>query len=194
MEKKAIDAAVIAANRGRAALAAMEKSANFSELELAWSDFLFAAHRIYTKLEQGAKANGPSRAWFGRKKHERKADTLLCYIHHARNVDEHGLAEITEKKPGGIALGVGPGAWRLDGTIGPGGTMTVTALGGQVPGVSKFAEIIPAKIIMVPVVDRGDKYDPPKALDGSDMPPTDAAKLAFGQLERIIEEAEKLAV
>lgn len=193
MEKKAIDAAVNAANKARAAVAVMEKSAKFSELESAWSDFLIAANRIYTKLEQGAKANGTSQAWFGRKKHQRKKDTLLCYIHHARNVDEHGLTEITEKRLGRLALGIGPGAWRFDGTIGPGGTMTVTALGGQVPGVSKFAEIIPAKIIMIPIVDRGEKYDPPKSLDGSDLAPTAAATIAFGRLERIIEEAKKLA-
>jgi hypothetical protein len=194
MERKAIEAAVIALNKAKAALAAMEQASNFAELEPAWSDFLISAHRIYSKLEQGAKISGTSSGWFGRKKHERKTEVLLRYIHHARNVDEHGLADITKKTPGGIGLGVGPGIWRYDGTIAPGKTLTVTAVGGQVPGVSKFVEVIPPKIIMVQVVDSGQKYDPPTADDGSSMNPTEAAKLALGRLERIVDEAKTLAI
>jgi hypothetical protein len=55
----------------------------------AWSDFLLATASIYFKLEQGAKGNGPSEGWYGRKKHERKADPLLSYLH--RCEDSHRL-------------------------------------------------------------------------------------------------------
>ena len=62
---------------------------------MAWTDFLAAASTIYSKLEQGSKSHPSSLGWFGRMKRERKVDPLLSYIHHARNSDEHGIAEIT---------------------------------------------------------------------------------------------------
>jgi hypothetical protein len=132
------------------------------------SDFLIAANRIFSKLEQGSKTNGQSKAWFGRKRHERRTNPLLRYIHHARNADEHGLAKVTDRTASGLALGVGPGMWRFDGTTGPGGGLQITAMGGQVPGLSKFVEIIPSKVRLIKVFDCGDPYDPP--LDASALP------------------------
>lgn len=195
MDKKALDASLASLKKADTAVEAMNSAKKFGDLESAWADFLLAANRIFTKLEQGAKTNGTSQAWFGRKKHERKSDPLLNYIHHARNADEHTLASVTERTPPSVALGVGPGRWRFDGVIGggPGDKMTVTALGGQVPGVSKFAEITPGKVHMVRVIDRGDPYDPPKNADGSEMHPREAAKLAFVHLKQIVEEAGKFA-
>src|SRR5262245_38706789 len=58
----------------------------------------------------------------------------------ARNSDEHGISSITEQIVPILYRGVGPGSWRFDSTPGPGGTMTITALGGQEPGKSKFVE------------------------------------------------------
>jgi hypothetical protein len=191
MDKKAIDASIASLMKAAAAVVVMEAAKTFAELESAWSDFLINAHRVYTKLEQGAKTNGKSKDWFGRKKHERKTDPLMRYMHHARNVDEHGLAEITERAPSSLALGVGPGSWQFDGTIGPGGLMTVTALGGQVPGVSKFMEYTPAKVRMVKVKDRGVAYDPPLGQNSADLHPLDAAKLS-SYLQKMVEEAGHL--
>jgi hypothetical protein len=193
MDKKAIDRAQAALHECTASILEMEAAKSFSELEKYWSSFLVSANRIYTRLEQGAKANGKSTSWFGRKQHERKNDKLLMYVRHARNVDEHNLEEITEREPSSLKLGVGPGAWRFDGTLGSGGTMKVTALGGQVPGVSKFVEFTPAKVRMIKVVDRGVPYDPPLDSSGNEIQPLEAAKLALGHLSNIIEEARKLA-
>jgi hypothetical protein len=50
-----------------------------------------AANTIYTKLEQGSKSNKKSEYWYGTKKHTRRKDPLLRYLHAARNSDEHGL-------------------------------------------------------------------------------------------------------
>lgn len=133
----------------------IEAATTLVEIETAWSDFLVFANRVFSKLEQGAKSNGKSKAWFDSKKHERRTNTLLRYVHHARNADEHGIRRVTEKEPGGIVLGVGPGAWRFDGAIGPGGRMIVTALGGQELGKSKFVDVIPARVRLVRVIDRG---------------------------------------
>jgi len=110
MDKAGLKAASECLTRAKAALEAMEGSEKLEDIESAWSDFLTAANRIFSKLEQGAKATEKSMGWFGQKKYERKTDSFLRYIHHARNVDEHGLARVTEKTAGGLALGVGLGA------------------------------------------------------------------------------------
>jgi hypothetical protein len=74
-------------------------SKNYRDAEEAWNDFLIAASGIYSKLEQGCKGNPKSEPWFGRKKHERKTDLLLCYLHHARNSSEHGIERVVGQTP-----------------------------------------------------------------------------------------------
>ena len=192
MEKAAIKAADENLARATPARQAMENAQKLSEIETAWSDFLTAANRIFSKLEQGAKVSGKSNSWYGRKKHERSTSPLLSYIHHARNADEYGIARVTEKTGAGLALGVGPGAWRFDGTFGPGGTMKVTALGGQVPGESKFVEVIPSKVRLVAVIDRGVKYEPPIGPNSAELTPIEVANTALVQLKSLIEDAEQL--
>jgi hypothetical protein len=82
--------------KAQSALQRLEHAKNLKETEAAWSDLLMAAASIYSKLEQASKLTGKTTAWYGRVKHERKTDTLLSYIHHARNADEHGLEDITK--------------------------------------------------------------------------------------------------
>jgi hypothetical protein len=194
MEKKAIQAAAENLAKTKAAMSAMRNASTFEQLESAWSDFLIAAHRIYTKLEQGAKVDGRSIAWFGRKKNERSTNTLLQYIHHARNADEHGLIKITKRKPFSLTLGVGPGAWEFNGTIGRDVQMKITPLGGQVEGVSKAWEYTPGEVQLVPVTDRGVQYDPPLTQNSEVLSPLAAAGAAISQLQLVVEEAQNLSV
>lgn len=76
----------------------MEAADNFAEVRTAWIEFLHAVSSVYSKLEQGAKADGKSAAWYGRMKKERKDDPLLSYLHHARNADRYGLEEIVSSE------------------------------------------------------------------------------------------------
>lgn len=108
--------------------------------------------------------------------------------------DLHGLEPITDREPASLALGVGPGAWRFDGTTGPGGTLKITALGGQEPGKSKFVELTAASVRLVPVIDRGDRYDPPTSVEGMPVTPIAAANELLARLEAILEEASRLPV
>jgi hypothetical protein len=86
------------------ACTALQGAQTLGEIERAWSAFLSAASAIYSKLEKGAKGTGSCEGWFGRIKHERRTDPLLSYIHHARNADEHGIVDITERVPGVFAI------------------------------------------------------------------------------------------
>jgi len=190
MRKIAVEQSSLLLEKVRFSIAMMEGAKNLSELESAWSDFLIASQRIHSKLEQGAKGNKKSYAWWGLKLHQRRTDPILRYTHHARNVDEHGLAQITERTPPTVAIGVGPGTWRLDGVIG--GPLKVTALGGQVPEISKFVEFGPAKVNLVRVVDKGDPYDPPLDEHSNPLSPIEVAKIVFKHLLTIIEQASQL--
>ena len=175
------------------AVAAMENSPDFQSFSRAWSDFLIAVSGIYSKLEQGAKINGSSLGWFGRKRHDRRTDELLRYLHHARNADEHGLAPTTHVNPGSFAIG-GGGSYRFDGTIGSsGGNLAVTHLGGPPPRL----EITPPSIRLVTVLDEkhGNQYPPPsKHLNAllPDNSPLAVARLGSAYLSDLIAEAGKL--
>jgi hypothetical protein len=193
MEKAAIQMARDLVEKAKAASSTIEGAASLTDIESAWSDFLTPANRIFSKLEQGAKESAPSKRWFDQKKIDRRENAVLRYIQHARNVDEHGITEITKQTGPAVALGVGPGGWRFDGVLGSGGTLRITALGGQVPGQSKFVEKIPAMVQLVPVKDRGISYDPPKDCGGKDMLPNEVAKAALAYLDSMIEEADQLA-
>jgi hypothetical protein len=74
MDKNAVDAAAENLRRAGDTIAAMNTSVSLSQFETAWSDFLTAAHRIFSKLEQGAKADGKSKAWFGQKVYDRRQE------------------------------------------------------------------------------------------------------------------------
>lgn len=192
MNPKAIEHAEHRLKKARQALDVMEFSTTFAESEEAWSAFLSAASTVYSKLEQGSKTSGTSQGWFGRKKHERKNDELLCYIHHARNSDEHGIAEITAREGGGWAL-QGGGKYLLNGTIGNNGVLEVTHMGGPPPKVV----IIEPSVRLVPVKNErwGDVFSPPTMHLGEKLPniaPLTIAKLAIDYLENLVAEAAGL--
>jgi hypothetical protein len=93
MDPLAVKQAQIRLERAKQALATLEtKKVTPAEIQTAWSNFLLATNSVYSKLREGAKTDGKSKAWFGRVKHIRKTDELLSYIHHARNSEEHDLA------------------------------------------------------------------------------------------------------
>jgi hypothetical protein len=151
MRKVAIEEAQRCLNMAIEAVETMKNATKSAEFHNGWSSFLIAAHRIFSKLEQGAKVDGQSKAWLGRQIHERRTDPLLSYIHHARNADEHGLE---------------PSAKLQGYKLGPAVTDPIVTIKGQtlVPTgwVSMHAiEINPAATTLYPVLDRGNKYDPP---------------------------------
>jgi hypothetical protein len=192
MDPKALEHVRKRLEKATAAVSALENSTSLDEAEEAWSDFLATASTIYSKLEQGSKTSGPSAGWFGRKKKERKDDELLSYLHHARNSDEHGIADITRRKPGGWGI-AGGGKYRIDGVIGPQTDLRVTHLGGEPPRLI----VDRPSIQLIPVTDNryGDTFSPPTRHMGTalaDISPLAIAKLGHTYLKRLLEEAAGL--
>lgn len=190
MEKSAVDAARVSLGKAKSSVEAIRSAKQYPEFEAAWSDFLLAAGRIYSKLEQGAKNSGKSKAWFGRQKHARRTDTLLSYIHHARNADEHGIERVTQMQPGSIGIG-STGSTLIKRMVIDGNMVMADTVGDPLR-----VTVTPNSVRLVPVMDHGDRYEPPVSHLGSPInkpSPLAVAELAVSYLETLTDEAAKLS-
>jgi len=185
------------------AVARLEQAQNIKDTETAWSDFLMAAGSIYSKFEQASKRNGVAAAWYGRVKHERKTDTLLSYIHHARNADEHGLEDITRvasrqgtlrfhepfdpKKLEGVQIRIGTDAT---------GAPSISVSDGAPISVEHYKH---PTVVLVAVKDTryGDTFPTPSVHLGQqldDTRPLAIARLAVAYVKRLIEDARRIGI
>jgi hypothetical protein len=183
-----IASAVLKANqeteRAAVSLETMKSATDRQDFARAWSDFLSASHRTFSKLEQAAKTSGTSKAWFGRKVHDRRNDPLLSYIHHARNVDEHGLEDSASP---GYRLG-NP---RLE---------RVAEYRGRATRVVNYVfrdiHADGSTSVLHPVVDRGVTYPPPDEHMGTPIENPSAVivgDLAIAYLQAMVAEALRLS-
>jgi hypothetical protein len=108
MHAMALEAARGRLERAKDALRDFKAAKDYGPAEAAWTDFLLACNTFFSKLEQGAKGTSQSEYWFGLKRRQRKDDSVLSYIHKARDVDEHGIVRVTARGiDGGFNLGFG---------------------------------------------------------------------------------------
>jgi hypothetical protein len=190
MNKVGVDAARTSLEQAKAAIAAMERADTLAKMEAAWSDFLIKANRVYTKLEQGAKANGSSYGWFGRKKNEQRKDPLLSYVKNARDADEHGLKQVTARHSHEIGIGAAPGqtvAINEPITLRNTEEGSTVEFGPSGPPPGLVVQFFPPGVRLVEVANRGVKYQPP-----GDTNPTSVAKKAAAHLEALVAEADAL--
>jgi hypothetical protein len=186
MNSEAIHKAARKLESIRRAVEAMKYSKDPINIEEAWEIFVNATGSFYSALEQGAKENDKSKAWFGRKKHERKSDPLLRYLHQARNADEHGIKRITDRTNSHITLKQGASA-------------TLRSDGKKWDVIQQDGDIeFPNDVVRLVRVhdDRfHDWYDPPSQHLGrelSDLSPAAVAGLAFDHLGQVLSEAAAL--
>ena len=171
MNLRAIEKATAALDAARDAYLALKNAETFPQSDRAWTNFVIHANRVYHYLCKGSKDYGSSEAWYGKIKHDRGKDPLLRYLHHARNADEHSLQNI--KLPATL-LNVSP----ITEASSP---LTIT-VGYSIEGY------------LVPVIDRGDKYDVPEQHQGiplADSCPLTVAQLALKYLDGIINDAKR---
>lgn len=173
----------------------------FRPYERAWSQFLSQVSRFYSKLEQGAKGCSKSEPWFGKKKHDRRTDKLLSYLHHARDSDEHGIDYITQLKADASVIEfpeaqeVSINMWikrNSDGTLDIRDPQVRTPAG-------VFDDVVHQnpRVELVTVHDRrfGNSFDPPaehlgKALE--DNGPEHVAEVVMQYFDEMLEEASAL--
>ena len=178
----------------RSAFQSLKQSQRLDDIASSWSDFLIAATRVYSKLGACTKGNGKSEAWFGRITRERRTDPLLQYIHQARNTDEHTVEAIVERILPQLTIAIG--ACRVTETTSEDGSkhIRIESLGGE----PARASLTPSRFVLVPVrhTKYGDTFDPPKQHLGTPLKtgtPIEVAGLALSYLERIVNDARKLA-
>ena len=160
---------------------------NMATYESAWTYFLTAASGVYSKLEQGAKTNGKSQAWYGRVKHERRKDQLLSYLHHARNTEEHSLESSADQV--GITMTPANPLVRIEGD-------TIYLPQNMKPG--PIANFKAPYLRLLDVKDNlhGDVFKVPENHLGQkivDNSPLGVAKLGLGYLETLVMAADLLA-
>jgi hypothetical protein len=135
--------------------------------------------------------------WFGKKKRERRDDPLLCYLHYARNADEHGVPSVTELDRQKIVFVEGdkPIA-AIEEMVGNVGRFRHVA--DEPPDLKNVTEmrVYPDRARLIPVKDRGKVYDQPNEHLGSaieDNAPIFVAQLMVQYIEQMIAEAESLS-
>lgn len=190
MDKIAVVAARECLDRAKEALTTMVVADGFDKLEKAWTDFLTMANRIYTKLEQGSKASGKSRGWYGQKRGERRKDPLLSYIKNARDADEHGLQRITKRRGPGLGITSTTGTLTLDKPMVVSNTTagSIVSFPDGLPPEELIVKFFPASVRLVEVTNHGDKYQPP-----GDTDPISVSKKAVTHFEVLIAEADALS-
>lgn len=169
--------------------------------EVAWSQFLSQVSRFYSKFEQGTKGCKKSEPWFGRKKHERKTDALLSYLHHARDSDEHGLDFVVQETGSRLEVRMAEGATEIHTSF----DMMVDDLGQvhirnpktSTPQAVQTMDLVDPRMELVTVTDGrfGDSFDPPEMHLGKpivDRSPSGIAKLTIPYLNDFLEEASEL--
>lgn len=184
MKLEAIKQAGERLDRAERAFEELKAADNYGDAEQAWSDFLLAANSFFSKLEQGAKGNGKSDAWFGRKVNQRRTDPTLRYIRAARHSDEHGIERVTERHDAG---------WNM-----PFGQQRPTELQfihpetGAPKGDPIKGFLYGKRIIAITAHDRrfDDVFEPPVGqIEGEGSFPPDIANDALAKLRIIFEEA-----
>lgn len=172
----------------------MEKAASIDEYEGHWIDFLHELERSWNKLVSQLKASPKYQGWTRRGQVERlrKQDSLLSYLVNARGAEEHSVADISKRSPGGI--GISPAE---------GNSLTLRNLrieGGNISfehDQPVRVDFIPGKMELLEVENRGRKYRVPSSHLGSPIESNDPvviARLAIEFYESYFNEAEKFFV
>lgn len=184
----------------KAAVEQMAIATDFKNYEQGWTQFLAQSGRLYSKLEQGAKGCKASEPWFGNKKHERKKDPLLAYIHHARDSEEHSIDHTTSVSADALMGKVGDGDFKIsfDYMVDQNGRQhfrNIKAKGAD--GEDLPCALANPKLVTLTVHDRrfGDKFEPPvmhRTRPIVDTSPVGIARIAIGYLEELLDEAGKL--
>jgi hypothetical protein len=188
VDPRAVDAARIEYQRAGQSAATIRVSNDFAEIQTAWASFLVHAGRIFTKLEQGSKDDNQSKAWWGKKLHERRTDPLLCYLWHARNADEHTLQQITEMKEAS--------AKNVESTQSDIDKLNRAMASEKRPFIPLgLVEVVWAHVKMLDVTDRGISYPAPGSHLGiqiTDTSPANIVNLSLAFFDSTIAEAAEL--
>ena len=127
--------------------------------------------------------------WQGKVEQQRKSDELLLYLIQSRGAEEHTVNAISERQPGGIDINPASGNSLF--------IERMEIRNGQIvelrsPQAIRI-DLLPPRIRLLPVTNRGRKYEVPTSHLGSRVDPTNViaiAKAAYRFNEKVLAEAE----
>ncbi|MEO7504285.1 MAG: hypothetical protein ABIT69_03790 [Sphingomicrobium sp.] len=157
---------------------------DWAAFESAWTRLLTSLNSVYSILEQSVKGSKASERWFAEAKRARKTDEALKYLHHARNANDHGIVEVLRRVPGGLGITSRSGKTYIkELSVGPDGVVKLE--GSDFDGSPLIVTSYPESVELVPVLDRGVRYDPPDALLGKSLTDRSPVALASAVLEHM---------
>jgi hypothetical protein len=161
-------------NNAAQAINQMRSARSFEAYESSWRQFLQELNKIWKKVELECKKNPKFNGWRAKYITLRKDDALLCYLHHARNSDEHTLTEITKRVPGSLAISAPPETGFVHIR-----SLTITADGGvQYDGSPAVFQVTPPSVQLDRVRDRGTWYEVPEKHLDADLVRKDPLEVA----------------
>lgn len=177
--------------RGTLAIEGMEKANSATQFAECWEALLVALKAIGEILRTGAKGHDQSEIFLKNRWAELSTDPLMRYLHEARNVEEHGLEPTAKFETSSLSIG-GPGeAVRIDGMIGPGGSLRVTPLGESKVTITYR----PSETTLLPVMDRsGQLWPVPEthlSKPVSDQSPISISRLGLAVFTELVTDAAK---
>ena len=201
MQVIAVQKAATHLEAAKRAIRGMETATSFAAFEEHWSRFLEESHRVFSKLEKGAKGVGPSNGWFGRKKGQRRTDELLKYVHQARNSDEHGIEDIVRREADSFSVDAvshgGEMTFSVEAKLADDGSIMMRnpTVQGATPTAIRFEN---ARVSLIPVHNDqfNDTFHPPTSYLGKPLPnrgPISVAKCAIEYMDEMLAEAAPYA-
>lgn len=181
MDRVGLSQAIEAFDAAGASRKFMEASNSHTDTVRYWVSFLHEMQRCINKLGKSAAGRPSSSKWFRDLLAKQKGSTVMAFIHHARNTDQHGIAELS--------------------TLEEIGFMKMTPLLTNQFGTPKPVAFNLKSSYAVPVIDRGVTYLPPVGVPGDSVEEarkdprliTNVAKSSHRILRQWIEEAVNLS-
>lgn len=174
-----------------ALLSLLRASSSVEEAEDLWKQFLSHLERVWYKCEAHFKRSPKWNGWKGQYERARKKDPLLLYLINARGADEHTVTDIVAREPAKYQIGPVPGHGRIRYLAIPGDHYEYDADG---PFEVSF---VPARLVLLPVTNRGRTYRPPKEHLGRSIAEENVISIAEAGLsfyKSVVGETERFIV
>ena len=178
--------------RAKEALATMKTSRSVEQFEEQWKEFLRRLERSWNKAHAHFGKSPKWNGWQGRIDNLRRTDPLLSYLVNARGADEHTVNEIASRRGGGFSINPAEGtSLHIKQMEFGNGSVLI-----QSPQDLKI-EFLPARMTLLPVVNRGRTYGLPTSHLGARVDPSNVIAVAQSALtfyEQTLNEAEVFLV
>ena len=179
-------------SRASAAIQAMRDAQSLVEFEEQWKQFLHRVERVWNKMFSHFGRSPRWHGWASKHEHLRKTDPLLSYLINARGAEEHTVSEIVNRSPGGVGISPAEGNYLFIKSIKQrDGNLIIES-----PQDLRI-EFMPAKVGLLPVLNRGRVYPIPNSHLGLPVDPAavvELAELAHGYYQSALRSAQSFFV